>query len=232
MSCQCQGIESYFSSRTAGHQLRRYRRKGPRKTTRLLLDALRKLGVEGKTLLDIGGGVGVIQHELFQNGLQSATQIDASSAYTHSAQAEAARRGNAGRTAFRHGDFVDMAGGIPKHQLVTLDRVICCYHDADALLEASAGLTLEYYAVVLPRENRLAKLAFGAGNLYLKMTGSEFRGYVHNTGRIEEKLRRKGFEQIHLQYTLMWQVAVYRFRNRIETGSPAADKQISPSTDD
>ena len=62
MSCpQCQGLESLFDKGVAAGDLDNYRRKGPSRQTRLLLDAIREVGVKGLTLLDIGGGVGAIQ---------------------------------------------------------------------------------------------------------------------------------------------------------------------------
>jgi magnesium-protoporphyrin O-methyltransferase len=59
--CQCQGIEAEFNQETAAKQLRRYRENGPAKTTVMLTNALTQEGVEGMTLLDIGGGIGAIQ---------------------------------------------------------------------------------------------------------------------------------------------------------------------------
>ncbi|MBI2966094.1 MAG: hypothetical protein HYY34_07815 [Chloroflexi bacterium] len=66
--CQCQGIEQVFNAKVAARELRAYRKKGPRKTTRLLIDALKAEGVDGLTLLDIGGSIGKIQHELLDAG--------------------------------------------------------------------------------------------------------------------------------------------------------------------
>ena len=39
--CQCQGIELEFNRQTALKDLKRYQKKGPDKTTRILLDALK-----------------------------------------------------------------------------------------------------------------------------------------------------------------------------------------------
>src|SRR5678815_66764 len=67
--CQCQGIEQLFGKREAMRRLRAYLRRGSDKTTRLLVDALLAEGIEGATLLDIGGGVGALQLELLSAGL-------------------------------------------------------------------------------------------------------------------------------------------------------------------
>jgi magnesium-protoporphyrin O-methyltransferase len=61
--------------------------------THLLLDGVKAVGVEGATLLDIGGGVGVVQLELLSVGALRATEVGASSAFLHVARTEAQRRG-------------------------------------------------------------------------------------------------------------------------------------------
>ncbi len=58
-ACQCQGIEDLFNDKSVRRELRTYRRKGPEKTTRMLIAALQRVqGVQGASLLDIGGGLG------------------------------------------------------------------------------------------------------------------------------------------------------------------------------
>ncbi len=78
--CQCQGIETEFDRRLAQRELRRYRRRGPVRSTRLLLDAIKPALTPDSTLLDIGGGVGAIHHELLDAGAVSAVHADASPA--------------------------------------------------------------------------------------------------------------------------------------------------------
>ena len=76
--CQCQAIERQFDQRVAARKLKRYRKRGPARTTQMLIDALRARGIQGATLLDIGGGVGAVQHELLQAGVATATSVEAS----------------------------------------------------------------------------------------------------------------------------------------------------------
>src|SRR5215212_9408785 len=68
----------FYNARLAAADLERYREKGPRPWTRTLIESLKAEGVEGATLLDIGGGVGVIHHELLAAGVASAMCVDAS----------------------------------------------------------------------------------------------------------------------------------------------------------
>jgi ribosomal protein L11 methylase PrmA len=57
---QCLGVRKVFGRRVAGIDLRRYRSRGPARTTRLLLEFLASEGIAGSSVLDIGGGVGAI----------------------------------------------------------------------------------------------------------------------------------------------------------------------------
>jgi hypothetical protein len=97
---------TFYNEKSAASELRRYRQKGPIPSTRALIEALRAARVEGATLLDIGGGIGAIQHELLDAGLARATSVDASGPYLDASRKESDRRGYGGRVTYRHGDFV------------------------------------------------------------------------------------------------------------------------------
>lgn len=90
-SCQCQGIENEFNRKEAARQLESYRNNGPARTTSMLLEVLKTQGVLGRSLLDIGGGVGAIQHELLKAGVSRATGVEASTAYVETASEEGRR---------------------------------------------------------------------------------------------------------------------------------------------
>ena len=47
---------------------------------------------------------------------------------------DAGRRGHAERITFRHGDLVALSAELPAADLVTMDRVVCCYPDLEALI--------------------------------------------------------------------------------------------------
>ncbi len=121
--CQCQGNEELFSQEFVTKELTRYRANGPGKTTRMLIEAIEAEGVGGLSLLDIGGGVGAIQHELIDAGVETVTSVDASTAYLNAAKAEAQRRGLTDHVSYHHGNFVDLAADIAHADIVTLERV-------------------------------------------------------------------------------------------------------------
>lgn len=161
------------------------------------------------SLLDIGGGLGGIQHELLSKGVVYATHVDASSAYLRAAQEEAHFRNFSEKIKFEQGDFVDLASEIPEADIVTLDRVICCYDNMDSLISLSSEKARRWYGLVFPRDLWLFRVFLPLVNFVLKLRGSSFRIFLHNTDRIEQIIRSKGlFPYLHKNKGF-WQVLVY-----------------------
>jgi magnesium-protoporphyrin O-methyltransferase len=208
-SCQCSGIERCFTPQRVTNELERYRKRGPAKSTRLLVDALREQGIEGLTLLDIGGGVGAIIHALLQAGAREATDVDASSAYLTVAQEEAQRRGLAERISFQHGDFVALAATLPRADMVTLDRVICCYDDMPALVRLSAARAEKFYGVVYPRDTWWTRLFIRVQNVFMRTMRAPMRFFVHPSASVEAIVRAQGLERRFYRTAGPWQVVVY-----------------------
>lgn len=207
--CQCQGIESVFDQRLAATQLERLRRRGPLKTTRFLIEALRARGVQDRTLLDIGGGVGIVHHELLASGAAEATDVDASSAYVHAARSEAERRGLAGRVRYLFGNFLDLAREVPPADIVTLDRVICCFDDMPGLVAASAEKARLHYGIVYPRDEWWTRLGIRLLNLSRRIRGDQFRVFAHSTEAVESVLNAMGLVRTYHREAGLWQVAVF-----------------------
>jgi hypothetical protein len=207
--CQCQGIEDLFNSQLVAKELAEYRKKGAGKTTRLLAEALQAEGVQGASLLDIGGGVGVLQHTLIAAGVEQATDVDASQAYLRAAQEEAARRGIADRIHFQHGNFVELAPQIPVAEIVTLDRVVCCFPDMEHLVDLSAARASKLYGLVYPRDTWLARIGVWLINLPFRLQRKHFRVFVHSSKAVDAILSSHGLKRKFHRNTLVWQVMVY-----------------------
>ncbi|UCD42191.1 MAG: methyltransferase domain-containing protein [Chloroflexota bacterium] len=187
----------------------RYRKVGREQTTRKLIAAVSRNGIEGMTLLDIGGGVGGIQHTLLEDGVVNATSVDASSAYVKAAQEEASRRGLEDRITFLHGDFVDLAEELPQADIVTLDRVVCCYDNLKALVKLSAMKARKRYGLVFPRDLRLFRMLLPVANFFITLTGSPFRIFIHSTEQVEKILKEQGLVKQYHQKAGFWQIIVY-----------------------
>ncbi len=208
-ACGCDDSFSIFDRRTAAQDRDRYRRKGPDRTTRLLLDLIAPHRVPGATVLDVGGGIGVIDLELLRAGAGHAVLVEASDAYLEAARQEARQRNLLDRIEFVEGDFVRRAGAIEAADIVTLDRVICCYADAESLVASSAARARSVYGLVLPRDRWLVRAAIQLENLWFWMRRSAYRAHAHSNARIDELAAANGLRPRSEARTFYWRVVVY-----------------------
>jgi magnesium-protoporphyrin O-methyltransferase len=209
MCCQCEGLESQFGPETARRELRRFRRRGPNRSTQRLIDGLRAGGVDGASLLDIGGGVGAIHHTLLDAGARDALHVDVSPDYIEAARDEAGRRGHADRVLFLRGDFVQLSPDVTDADVVTLDRVICCYPDMPALVGNAADKTRRLLGAVYPRDRLWIRLGVRAINALMRVRRSAFRVFVHSPAAIEDVLRSHGLARVDRGHTLAWEIAIF-----------------------
>lgn len=205
-------LDRLYDEATARADLDEYRAHGPRANTRRLVDELRRAGVAGATLLDVGGGVGLVQHELMAAGATRILAVDASRSYLSAAQEEARRRGYADRADYVHGDFVDLARGIESADVVTMDRVICCYPDMPGLVGAAADKARRLVGLVYPRDAWWVKVAVAAKDAWRRATHEVDRAWVHAARDIERELSRRGFARRFRSRRLYWQIEVYERR--------------------
>lgn len=214
MSCiQCDGVEQQFDRAVAEKALRRFRRRGPDKTTQLLIDDLRAAlaasDARDVVLLDIGAGVGAIHHKLLDGPVSRVVHIDASSAHLAVAREETERRGHDADVEFVRGDFVAVANSISVADVVTLDRVICCYDDMEALVSRSAQKASRFYGAVYPRRVTWMRVGIAALNLVQRVKRTAFRVFLHDPSSIDRVLRAAGLKRTNVRRTLGWEVVVY-----------------------
>ena len=182
--CCSSCYDTAFDGRLAERELREYRRKGPGRASRAIAEALGRKGTEGRTVLDIGGGVGAVHQQLLARGAARVTDVDASRAYLEAARAEAERVGLADRVRFEYGDFVSMAPGIEAADLVALDRVVCCYGDVDALVGLAAARTRRRLAITIPPDAWPVRAVIAVGNSWYRLTRNAYRAYAHSHERV------------------------------------------------
>jgi magnesium-protoporphyrin O-methyltransferase len=211
MPCNCCEItDNAFTEVEAKSQLRDYRRKGPPKQTKLLLDAIRSLNLKKADLIDIGGGIGTIHHELLKDVASQATHVDASSAYLKLAKEEVTRRGHTNRVHFVHADFTDVANELPPADIVTLDRVVCCYPDFRKLLKTAADHSRKALALTYPRETWYMRIGLKVINFFQGLRRDPFRVFLHPVSEMSSLLQREGFKQVSMQRLSVWEIALYQ----------------------
>jgi magnesium-protoporphyrin O-methyltransferase len=207
--CGCDDRFSIFDRRTAEGDRDRYRRSGPDRTTRQLLELVRPYAGLGATVLDVGGGIGVVDHELLRTGAGHAVLAEASPAYLEVAREEARRANLLDRLEFVDGDFVHRASEIDVADIVTLDRVVCCYPDAEGLVSRSAAHARRVLGLVLPRDGWFARIAVRVLNLGPWFRRSAYRAYVHPNALVDRLVEREGLRRVAETGTLFWRVVAY-----------------------
>ena len=118
------GLSEQFGEGYSSGQLEGYRKNGLGARALVLVEFLQQRGLEGKTVLDIGSGIGALHMELLLAGAERATGVDASPTNIAAARTLAQEMGVADRVEERQGDFVELQEGIPAADIVTLDRAI------------------------------------------------------------------------------------------------------------
>ena len=211
MSCcsHCEATDAQFGPAAARRDMDRYHRRGPDRTTALILEGIRAEGGPYARLLDVGAGIGVLHHELLESTVEAATHVDASTAYVAAAREEDARRGRESDVEYVVGDAAEVARTLEPADVVTLDRAICCYPDWEALVDGTAAKATRLYAFSMPRERWYVRAAVWMINLTRRLSGSAFRAFVHPVSGVQRLLEARGFRRIRLRRTLVWHVAVY-----------------------
>ncbi len=213
MTCRhCCDANEFFDTKAAKKELRKYVRNGAKGPTRHINDFVNGLIAEDDSLLDIGGGIGAIQWNFFENGGTSTTDVDASQGYVETAKDYAATIGQLENASFHVGDFVDVSEKLEVHDFVTMDKVICCYPDFKRLLGQATAKTGKAMVLSFPRSGFLFRILSQIAALYFKWKKSAFRSYVHPVDQIQQFIEDQGFELKHTTGSFPWIIHVYQRR--------------------
>src|SRR6266511_2449011 len=79
--CNSRGCDAFFGPRFARRVAKHYRKRGLDKAARRMVGFLEQRGIEGASVLEVGGGVGEIQIELLKRGAANTVNLELSSAY-------------------------------------------------------------------------------------------------------------------------------------------------------
>jgi len=199
-----------FGEDEAKANLKDYRKHGPAKQTKLILEAVRSLGLKNAALLDIGGGIGTIHHELLKDVASEATHVDASSAYLKIATEEAKRLGHSEQVKFIHADFTDVADELPQVDVVTLDRVVCCYPNMRELLKAASAKSRTAVVMTYPRDVWWTRVVVKIGNWFQRLRKDPFRVFVHPVNEMEALLKDEGLKRISTRRLFVWEMSLYQ----------------------
>jgi magnesium-protoporphyrin O-methyltransferase len=175
-----------------------------------MLEELRREPLDGSSLMDIGGGIGVLGLELLAAGARQVVQVDASTSYLAAARRQYAERGWTDRHRGVLGDFATVTEPLEPTDLVTLDRVVCCYPDYERLLARASACARRTLALSYPRDRWYVRAVIALENLWRRVTRDAFRAFVHPPAGIAAVLERAGLRRVARRGTAIWAVEVYR----------------------
>ena len=206
--CHCDLADKEFGEKTARRDLARYRKRGPNASTRKLISAIRNHPIAGAKLMDVGSGIGVLTHELLGGPVASATLVDESNAYQFVARNLADERGTRDRCTFVSGDLVEVQASLPEVDLVTLDRVVCCYPDVERLLDSVANTGASWCGLSYPKDRWHIRIVVAGINAILWLRRTDFRVFVHPEKRIWQLLVHRGFKVREESNSFVWKIVL------------------------
>lgn len=177
----------------------------------LLRQQLQTVGLDGRSVVELGCGRGELSLELIRDGAASVVGVDLSPEAIAYARRSATEDGLEDRSEFRVGNGATME--LPRADAVVVHQVICCYPDVTGLLRNSIAAAGSIYAYTMPRSRGIwrpiALVALGLENLAHRIKRRGFRAYVHDERVVEEALARAGFRCVARADRGMWFTAAY-----------------------
>ncbi len=110
---------------------------------------------------------------------------------------------------FVDGDFVSLAPLVDRADVVTLDRVICCYPDVERLVSLSAAKAGSLYGLVLPRDRGILRFGVRLINLWFRLRRDPYRAFAHPNATVDAQVRAAGLRPTAEATTFVWRVVLY-----------------------
>jgi magnesium-protoporphyrin O-methyltransferase len=194
----------------AQKEMERYLRKGPKKSTRWLLEPVLKNINAGDSILDIGGGVGALIMELQKLDIGSAYYMDISESYSAVFLDEVKQKLIKDKTHIQVGDFTEKHHLVPQADIVTLDKVLCCYQDFRQLLTLSSQKTRKVLAYTVPDNLWWVKTINRIQTSIKWFFADQLVTYVHPADSMESLVTAEGFHKVFEKKHTGWLTVVYR----------------------
>ncbi len=198
-----------FDQRFASGIARRYRRHGLTDPERRIIELLSGIGVDGASVLEIGGGVGEIQLELLARGAAVTVNLELSDSYEEQADELMRLRGIDGRVTRIVGVDLAVSGeDVAVADFVVLHRVVCCYPDFERLLGAAADHARRALVFTHPPSTWVTRAMVSISNTWMAVLGRRYRGFVHSPDAMLDVLRRHGMIVHQRDRAARWRIAV------------------------
>jgi hypothetical protein len=204
--CDPRGCDRFFGARFARRVARRYRKRGLGRTERWMVEFLASAGLDGVSVLEVGGGVGELHVELLKRGAGRAVNLELSPAYDEEAERLLADTALEGRVQRRLHDIAVDPDAVEAVDVVVLHRVVCCYPDYERLLGAAGSHARRLLVFSYPRRNAISRAIIAAQNAGFRLMRQEFRVFAHPPAAMLRVLREQGLEARFAESGFAWQV--------------------------
>jgi cyclopropane fatty-acyl-phospholipid synthase-like methyltransferase len=195
--CEPDGYDETFSDRFARRMARRYGRRGLSRSARAIITFLTERGIDGASILEIGGGVGELHVELLRHGAAKATNLEISTNYEPEAALLLERAGIAARVERRFLDIAQVPDEVERADVVVLHRVVCCYPDYERLLGAAASKTGRLLVFSHPPRNLATRAVLWLDNTMRRLKGDTFRSFAHPPAAMLNAAARSGLRDTY-----------------------------------
>jgi hypothetical protein len=200
----------FFGERIARRALRRYRKKGLDEDARRMVAWAGEAGLDGVSVLEVGGGIGAVAARLLHQGAERAVNLEVAPGWEPFARSLAAAEGIEGRSAFRVGDLLLDPDVAEPADVVALQRVVCCNPEGVRLAGLAAGLTRRVLVLSYPRDAAWTRWGVAAANLLERLRRQSFRAFVHSPTAILAAAVAEGLELVHRERGTVWEIAALR----------------------
>jgi magnesium-protoporphyrin O-methyltransferase len=195
-----------FGPRFARHSASRYRKRGLDKTAARMVAYLVERGIDGASVLEIGGGVGDIQLELLGKGASRTTNLELVDAYDTDATDLAETAGMRDRMTRHQVDIAATPDEVEAHDIVVLHRVVCCYPDYERLLTAAADHAKRLLVFSHPPRNWVTRTFVRVQNVGFRLIGKSFRTFAHPPAALVAVAEGRGMRTDYTHRGPVWRV--------------------------
>ncbi len=186
----------------SAHNARRARSKETvARVTTVMVRTIAERGLDGRTVLDIGCGTGDLMLALLARGASSATGMDLGAGGIRDARELAVFRGLADRARFVLGDGATTR--LEPADVVTANRVVCCYPHVDGLIGNATEAARSVFAYSAPVDRGpvggINRAAAWVSNRWYAIRDTKYRGfrvYVHDLDAVDRAVGAAGFERV------------------------------------
>lgn len=200
----------------AVHSAERARKRGVgAPITGRILEAVAAQGLGGRSFLDVGCGTGDLALAALGRGAERATGVDLAPGAIEQARTLASERGLGERSAFSVGDGAEVPLAV--HDVVALNRVLCCYPRTDRLLANTLGAAGSVFAYTAPVDRGVRgtfnRVSVAISNRWFRLRTRKFGGFqafVHDLGAVDRAIEEAGFRPVHRSdERFVWRLAVF-----------------------